>query len=152
MTGIGRCLIGAFSVVFLAGCQKASDEVELSRSEKPLLLDPDFAGDGAKPADDYTLFEADPVRPVATLTKSSLVAVTNTTNDTLELLVPKRGRGGERLQVCGSVKVGMRPVAAAVVSESKQKATLWVTNHLSDSVSVVELDVPSCKGEVARTL
>lgn len=137
----------------LAGCQDAGDEAGLGTAAQPLLLDPDFEGDGTKPAHDYTLFEADPVRPVVTFSESSLVAVTNTTNDTLELLRAKPGKKGKKgLDVCGSVRVGLRPVAAALVSETKKKAVLWVVNHLSDSINIVTVNVPSCEGEVIGTL
>src|SRR5262245_60016841 len=64
--------------------------------------------EGAEPAADYTLFEVGPVRPVAVLGSSGLVAVTNTVDDYLELLKPVEPSGLER---CGAVKVGMRPVA-----------------------------------------
>jgi DNA-binding beta-propeller fold protein YncE len=80
--------------------------------------------------------------------KSGLVAVVNTFDDRLEL-VKAGARGSER---CGAVQVGMRPVAAAVVSESERQAALWVVNHLSDSISVVRVDTRSCQGEVLDTL
>jgi DNA-binding beta-propeller fold protein YncE len=101
-----------------------------------------------QPAQDYTAFEADPVRPIAVLPESGWVAVTNTPDDYLELFKPTP-HGVER---CGAVKVGLRPVAVAVVAESVARAELWVVNHVSDSVSVVELDLATCRAEVARTL
>jgi hypothetical protein len=90
----------------------------------------------------YTLFEAGAVRPVAVF-DSGLVAVTNIPDDRVELFRP-HGRGVEH---CGSVKVGMRPVAVSVVGDK-----LWVVNHLSDSVSVVDIDERRCAAEVERTL
>jgi hypothetical protein len=107
---------------------------------------------GSEPASSlfgpYTLFEADPVRPIAVLERSGLVAVTNTVDGVLELLTPTR----HSLEPCGAVPVGLQPVAAAVVGEARDRAELWVVNQLSDSVSVVSLDPRSCKGEVVRTL
>ena len=44
------------------------------------------------------------------------------------------------------------PVAVAVVRESQRHATLWVVNHVSDSVSVVSLDTRTCQGEVIDTI
>ncbi len=41
----------------------------------------------------------------------------------------------------------MRPVALSVVGSK-----LWVVNHLSDSVSVVDVDERHCSGRVERTL
>jgi DNA-binding beta-propeller fold protein YncE len=90
-----------------------------------------------------TLFEAAPVRPVALVERGELVAVTNTPADRLELFKPERS-GVKR---CGSVPVGMRPVAALAMGEE-----VWVVNHLSDSVSVVALDARRCSGTVVRTL
>jgi DNA-binding beta-propeller fold protein YncE len=101
-----------------------------------------------QPAQDYTAFEADPVRPVAVLEGSGWVLVTNTPDDYLEIFKPTPG-GVER---CGAVKVGLRPVAVAVVAESVARAELWVVNHVSDNVSVVDLDLATCHAEVARTL
>ena len=72
------------------GCAGLSADTEVSRTEVELgstsqalshdrdLEDPDGVSAEAEPASEYTLFEADPVRPVAVLEKSELVAVTNT--------------------------------------------------------------------------
>jgi DNA-binding beta-propeller fold protein YncE len=99
-------------------------------------------------ADAYTLFEADPVRPIAVLEKSGLVAVTNTVDGYLEILRPTRRSAAP----CGAVQVGLQPVAVAVVEEGESSAELWVVNHLSDSVSVIALDTKGCRAEVARTV
>lgn len=96
----------------------------------------------------YTLFEADPVRPIAVLESSGLVAVTNTIDGYLEILRPSGGSAAP----CGAVQVGLQPVAVAVVEETASSAELWVVNHLSDSVSVIALDTQACRGEVTRTL
>ncbi|HKO91533.1 MAG TPA: hypothetical protein VJU61_10295, partial [Polyangiaceae bacterium] len=148
-----RALCGARALpVVLAACQSAPTEPVATQAQS-LLLDPDFeassASGAAEPARDYTLFEADPVRPVAVLRESGLVAVTNTVDDYLELLRPKGRRGLER---CGAVQVGLRPVAVAVVEESAELASVWVVNHLSDSISVVRLRPGVCAGDVVQTL
>jgi DNA-binding beta-propeller fold protein YncE len=96
----------------------------------------------------YTLFEADPVRPIAVLEKSGIVAVTNTADNYLEFFRPTRRSASH----CGAVQVGLQPVAVAVVGETRTRAELWVVNHLSDSVSVVDLDLSACSAEVVRTL
>jgi DNA-binding beta-propeller fold protein YncE len=90
----------------------------------------------------YTLFEAGPVRPVAVL-DGGLVAVANIPDDRVELFKPH----GQGVKHCGSVKVGMRPVALSAVGDK-----LWVVNHLSDSVSVVSVNERRCSAEVERTL
>jgi len=90
----------------------------------------------------YTLFEAGPVRPVAVLA-GGLVAVANVPDDKVELFRPT----GSGVTHCGSVRVGMRPVALNAVGDK-----LWVVNHLSDSVSVVDVDESRCTAQVVRTL
>jgi YVTN family beta-propeller protein len=90
----------------------------------------------------YTLFEAGPVRPIAVLA-DGLVAVTNVPDDRVELF--RVGRGD--VTPCGSVKVGLRPVALAAVADR-----LWVVNHLSDSVSVLDVDTKHCSARIERTL
>jgi hypothetical protein len=90
----------------------------------------------------YTLFEAGAVRPVAVM-ESGIVAVTNIPDDRIELFRP-RGRG---VTHCGSVRVGLRPVAVEAVD-----SRLWVVNHLSDSVSIVDVDEQRCSARVERTL
>jgi DNA-binding beta-propeller fold protein YncE len=95
-----------------------------------------------EPPPPYTLFEAGPVRPVAVLA-SGLVAVANVPDDRVELFRP----GSHGITHCGSVRVGMRPVALNVVGDQ-----LWVVNHLSDSVNVVEVDEARCAARVVRTL
>jgi hypothetical protein len=145
----------ALSSLFL-GVACSPDPAEqsdaLARLAQGLALDPEFTSstdvDPAQPAHDYTLFEADPVRPVALLERSGLVAVTNTFDDELELFEPS-ARGASS---CGKIKVGMRPVAVAVIAEARRSATLWVVNHLSDSISVVQLDTATCRGEVSDTV
>src|SRR5688572_21821010 len=137
----------------LAGCALDPGTREPGSSSAPLKLDPNFVNpndpsDSAEPARDYTLFEADPVRPIAVLERSGLVAVANTSDDFLDVFRP-RPEGIER---CGSIKVGMRPVAVAAVREGSSSAELWVVNHLSDSISVVSLDLFACRGDVTRTL
>lgn len=137
----------------LAGCALDPGTREPGSSSAPLKLDPNFVNpndpsDSAEPARDYTLFEADPVRPIAVLERSGLVAVANTSDDFLDVFRPRPG-GIER---CGSIKVGMRPVAVAAVREGSSSAELWVVNHLSDSISVVSLDLFACRGDVTRTI
>lgn len=90
----------------------------------------------------YTLFEAGAVRPIAVL-PGGTIAVTNIPDDRVELF-RARERG---VEPCGSVSVGMRPVAVSVVGDR-----LWVVNHLSDSVSVVQFNERDCSAAVERTL
>ena len=97
---------------------------------------------------DYTLFEVDPVRPIAILNKSGFIASVNVPDDYLEIFRPTP-HGAKH---CASIKVGMRPVAVAVVRQSKHRAQLWVVNQLSDSISVVRVNTHRCVGEVIDTI
>ncbi|HTV24175.1 MAG TPA: hypothetical protein VMG12_36030 [Polyangiaceae bacterium] len=156
ITRTERTLLSSLFALLPLACgnvESAPTSVEdTGANAEALQLDPDFAPDRpgvhAEPADDYTLFEADPVRPVAVLPSTGLVAVTNTNDDSLDLARPA-GRG---VRACGAVKVGMRPVAVAVVRDTGRFAELWVVNHLSDSISVVRIDPAACTGEVVETL
>src|SRR6187397_1808374 len=137
----GALLLASMSLALGACGQADSSEPELGAGQQDPELDPNFAPDDARahalPASDYTLFEADPVRPIAVLSDSGMVAVANTVDDYLDLLQPT-ARG---VRACGAVQVGMRPVAVAVVHQSSTEAELWVVNHLSDSLSIVHVDV-----------
>ncbi len=89
---------------------------------------------------DFLTFESGPVRPLALSPDGSLLFACNTPDGHLEIFAV----GDEGLTPAGSVPVGLEPVAVAARSDTE----VWVVNHLSDSVSVV--DVPGRR--VVRTL
>lgn len=91
---------------------------------------------------DYTLFESGPVRPLALSPDRSRLFVVNTPDGHLQIYDVI----GTQLVAVGSVPVGLEPVAVAARSNSE----VWVVNHLSDSVSVV--DVAASPPRVVRTL
>jgi DNA-binding beta-propeller fold protein YncE len=103
----------------------------------PLLAQPSFLA-----------FESGPVRPLARVpadAEAGLPArllVVNTPDNRLEIFVEKDGG----LEPEGAVPVGMEPVAVAV----RGTAEAWVVNHLSDSVSIV--DLTASPPRVVRTL
>jgi DNA-binding beta-propeller fold protein YncE len=79
----------------------------------------------------FTLFESGQVRPLALSPDGKRLFAVNTPDNRLEIFdVSKHG-----LKRVGSVLVGLEPVAVAVRSNTE----VWVVNHLSDSVSVVDL-------------
>lgn len=80
----------------------------------------------------HTAFETVAVRPLALSADASTLFAVNTPDGRLEIL--DVGRDGLRLRA--SVPVGLEPVAVATFDES----TVWVVNHLSDSVSIVTLE------------
>ncbi len=94
-------------------------------------------------AQSYVNFEAGQVRPLALSPDGSRLFATNTPDGQVEIFAV--GAAGLTHQC--SVPVGLEPVALAAASDTE----LWVVNHLSDSVSIV--DVTSCAAaRVRRTL
>ena len=91
---------------------------------------------------DFVTFESGSVRPLALSPDGNRLFVTNTPDGRLEIFdVTASG-----LVPAGSVPVGLEPVAVAARSNSE----VWVVNHLSDSVSIV--DVAASPPRVMRTL
>src|SRR3990172_5662806 len=79
----------------------------------------------------FASFESGQVRPLALSPDGNRLFATNTPDNRLEIFQVDGG-GLTHLQ---SVPVGMEPVAVAPRSDSE----VWVVNHLSDSVSVVNV-------------
>lgn len=96
-----------------------------------------------RPSNAYTLFEALQTRPLALSPNGKLLFAANTPDNRLEIFAV--GAGG--LTPVGSVAVGLEPVAVAARSNTE----VWVVNHLSDSVSVVQLGAGNAP-RVTRTL
>jgi DNA-binding beta-propeller fold protein YncE len=91
----------------------------------------------------FTLFESGQVRPLVLSPDGKHLYAVNTPDNRLEIFdVSKHG-----LKRAGSVPVGLEPVAVAARSNTE----VWVVNHLSDSVSVVDLR-PGHVPHVVRTL
>lgn len=89
----------------------------------------------------YVLFESGPVRPLALSLDGSQLFAVNTPDGVLEIFdVDAAG-----IYWTSSVQVGMEPVAVAARTDSE----VWVINHLSDSVSIVDV---SAQPRVIRTL
>jgi len=81
---------------------------------------------------DYALFETGPVRPIARSTDGSSLYVANIPNNRLEIFdVTEAG-----LIRVASLPVGLEPCAVAVAPDG----LVWVVNHMSDSVSIVDVD------------
>jgi YVTN family beta-propeller protein len=97
---------------------------------------------GAGVAAPFVAFESGPVRPLALSPDGSRLYAANTPDNRLEIFQVD----GAGLAHLASVPVGMEPVAVAV----RNAGEVWVVNHLSDSVSVV--DVSTLPAKVVRTL
>ena len=94
----------------------------------------------AAAASDFQLFETGPVRPLAR--SGNTIYAVNTPDNQLHIFdLTDNG-----LIETAQVQVGMEPCAVAVAGDG----TVWVVNHLSDSVSIVD---PSLSPpQVVRTL
>jgi len=96
---------------------------------------------GATPR--FSLFESGQVRPLALSPNGNRLFALNTPDNRLEIFdVSNAG-----LSHVQSVQVGLEPVAVAARSNGE----VWVVNHLSDSVSIVDVDSP-LGARVVRTL
>jgi sugar lactone lactonase YvrE len=102
----------------------------------------DAPGNPGSPGAAQLTFESGPVRPLALSADGARVFVANTPNGSLDILqLSATGLTAE-----AQVKVGIDPVAVAVRSPGE----VWVVNHASDSISVV--DVARTPPRVVRTL
>lgn len=88
----------------------------------------------------YVNFESGPVRPIALSPDKGTLFVTNIPDGQLEIY----DITADGLSYRASVPVGLEPVAVAARDDHE----VWVVNHLSDSVSVVDVDAL----QVTRTL
>ena len=92
----------------------------------------------------FTTFESGQVRPLALSPNGKLLFAVNTPDNRLEVFRIKN----HGLEHRASIPVGLEPVAVAARSNTE----IWVVNHLSDSVSVVEIADGAQSGRVVRTL
>ena len=103
-----------------------------------------LAGGATAHASPFVTFETGQVRPLALSPDDTHLYALNTPDDRLEIFdVDPQGN----LAHSGSVPVGLEPVAAAAHGDGRH---VWVVNHLSDSVSII--DVSSSPPRVVRTL
>ena len=90
----------------------------------------------------FTTFESGQVRPLALSPNGARLFAVNTPDNHLEVF--DVGPGG--ITPIASVPVGLEPVAVATRSDTE----VWVVNHLSDSVSIIDLSASPAR--VTRTL
>jgi YVTN family beta-propeller protein len=84
----------------------------------------------------FVTFESGQVRPLALSPDGTRLFAVNTPDNRLEIFaVGAPVAGTSNLTHFGSVPVGLEPVAVAARTDTE----VWVVNHLSDSVSVVDL-------------
>jgi YVTN family beta-propeller protein len=130
--GNTSCALAAVTLALLAACSLRPAE---ESAERP-VSDPFTNSDG------FTNFETEPVRPLALSADGRYLYALNTADDRLEIFAVQ----GETLRPLGETTVGLRPVALALHGNEA-----WVVNHLSDSVSVVDIRNPN-RPRVTHTL
>ena len=108
-----------------------------------VLLGAGMVSSNSLAGENYTLFESDQVRPLALSNDGKTLFAVNTPDNRLEAFKIKK----DGLKPIGSVLVGIEPVALAVASDNE----VWVVNHVSDSVSIVDISNLQ-KMQVTRTL
>jgi hypothetical protein len=92
----------------------------------------------------FVTFETGQVRPIALSPSQTRLFAINTPDNRLEIFDVNVGDGS--LTHAGSVPVGLEPIAVAARTDTE----VWVVNHLSDSISIV--DVGATPPRVTRTL
>jgi DNA-binding beta-propeller fold protein YncE len=143
---VASCTLAAASI---AACSSSTPGTSLSSSsqhatESALSLkhaEPiKMVAQSTKP---FTTFETLQVRPLALSHDGQLLFALNTPDNRLEIFHPRR----DGLDKIASVETGLEPIAVAVRSPNE----VWVVNHLSDSVSIVDVSDP-WNPRVTRTL
>ncbi len=134
-----KCIAEAKILCTLAHCiiNRFFNKKNLSWSNKLLIvatLLPLIHSSVVHSEESYTLFESGQSRPLALSPNGHFLYAVNTPDNRLEILKVH----GSHLKSVGSVLVGLEPVALAVADNGD----VWVVNHLSDSVSIVDVKHP----------
>ena len=90
----------------------------------------------------FVTFESGQVRPIATTPNGLIVFAVNTPDNRVDMFLNINGS----LRHHATIPVGMEPVAVAARNDSE----VWVVNHMSDSVSVIDISVDP--PQVVKTL
>jgi len=137
-------IIAGFALVSLVACGGGSSSDPTSQGgpnanpSPPAVGEPSGEdGDGG----DFITFESAAVRPLAISADGSRLFATNTPNSTLDIFA----LSDEGATLEQSVPVGLEPVSVALRGQEA-----WVVNHLSDSISIV--DVAAVPPRVVKTL
>jgi DNA-binding beta-propeller fold protein YncE len=103
----------------------------------------------AAAAQSFVNFESGHVRPVALSPDGNRLFAVNTPDNRLAIYDITTGG----LTLAAEVSVGLEPVAVATRTNAASRTEAWVVNHLSDSVSIVEVDpADATASRVTRTL
>jgi len=149
-----KMALAAFALLVLAACGGSSPIAPRAPAPAPAAPPGGGSGGGSAPQSslagprpsfgprNYVLFESAPVRPVLKTNNGLSLVVANIPDNRIEIFDINPGGLTHR----HSVPVGIEPVALAQTSDD----LIWVVNHISDSVSVV--DISLIVPEVVRTL
>jgi DNA-binding beta-propeller fold protein YncE len=97
----------------------------------------------------FNNFESGHVQPLALSPDSSQLYAVNTPDNRLSIFTV----GGSGPALVHEVAVGLEPVSVAARTNAGGRTEVWVVNHLSDSVSIVEIDPSDVTlSRVMRTL
>ncbi len=107
-----------------------------------LLVLSGVARASGSPSGSFVNFETGQVRPLALSPDGGRLFAINTPDNRLEIFSPS----ASGLSHSGSIPVGLEPIAVAARNDGE----VWVVNHLSDSVSIV--DLTATPPRVKRTL
>jgi DNA-binding beta-propeller fold protein YncE len=149
-------LLSGAVFLFVAACDSSKRGAEQPSSsagtqQRTPIPDRRTNGDGSA----FTLFETGQVRPLALSANGDLLFAANTPHNRLEIFstgsrggrgVPRQARDNA-LTAVASIPVGLEPIAVAARSQTE----VWIVNHLSDSVSIVDISDLST-ARVVRTL
>ncbi len=124
LMGASWCILTAVCIALLFACSIGPAENNAS----PPISYHSASSDG------FTNFETEPVRPLAISADGRYLYALNTADDRLEIFDAQE----ETLRPLGEITVGLRPVAMVLHGHY-----VWVVNHLSDSVSVVNVNDPN---------
>ncbi len=134
-----RVALAAIGIAALAGC--ASEDPAPASVQTAISAVTSAPAPGA--TDSFVEFESGQVRPLALSGDGRFLYAANTPDNRVEVFRVT----GRRLHLVASVPVGLEPIALA----ERRPGELWVVNHLSDSVSIVDTEDPD-EAHVARTL
>ena len=139
-----RVPVSLILVFALAACSSGggSDATPVAVEPTPVVPQPDPAPDPGEPTTpdpqtdvddfDFPVFESGQVRPLALSADGLQLYAVNTPDNRLEIY----SVGDSGLLHQQSVDVGMEPVSVAV----HNSGAVWVVNHLSDSVSIIDVN------------
>jgi DNA-binding beta-propeller fold protein YncE len=132
----------ALSLFTTASCSPPSSGASAGASADPQvgITSHQLSGTSSK----FTLFESGQVRPLAMSPDKQFLFAVNTPDNRLEIF----RIGTNQLVRTASIPVGLEPVAVAAFTDFE----VWVVNHLSDSVSIVQLNDNRTAGYVRRTV